>query len=211
MKRLVLIALATVSFIFPATLRASQHLWDIQEVFTTADGSIQFIEFFTASSGQQFLNNFTLTEMNGANTLSTFTFPNDLPLNSPLAGHPNTASTTANQTFLVATANFQALFGIVPDYIIPAGFLTSGAGNVLDFNVSPLESLSLSNLPTDGFQSLNGLSGDEDPSHFSINSTATPKNFRGETAVVPEPVTSATLILGTLLLAGMCGRRRSSC
>ena len=209
MKRLVLIVLATVSFTFPATLRASQHLWDISEVFTNADGSIQFIEFFTASAGQQFLNNFTLTEMNGANTLNTFTFPNDLQLNSPLAGHPNTASTTANQTFLVATANFESLFGIVPDYIIPAGFLTSGAGNVLDFNVSPLESLSLSNLPTDGFQSLNGMPGDEDPSHFSINSTATPKNFRGETAVVPEPVTSATLILGTLLLVGMCRRRGS--
>ena len=202
-------ALATVSLIFAPTLRASQHLWDIQEVFTNADGSIQFIEFFTASAGQQFLQNFTLTEMNGANTLSSFIFPNNLQLDSPLAGHPNTASTTANQTFLVATANFQSLFGIVPDYIIPPGFLTAGAGNVLDFNVNPLESLNLSNLPTDGIHSLNGLPGDEDPSHFSINSMATPKNFRGETAIVPEPATTATLMLGLLVLAGISRRRLS--
>jgi serralysin len=202
MRRLILPTLIALT-IFALPLPASQHLWDIQEVYTNADGSVQFIEFFTASSGQQFLNGFTLTEMSGATTLSSFTFPNDLPLNSPLAGHPNTASTTANQTFLVATSNFTSLYGIVPDYIIPAGFLTAGSGRVLDFNVSPLESINLDSLPTNGVQSLNGIPGDEDPSHFSINSTATPKNFRGETAVIPEPGTAAIFIFGFLGLLGL--------
>ena len=44
MKRLLLIALATVSLIFAPTLRAAQHLWDIQEVYTNSDGSVQFIQ-----------------------------------------------------------------------------------------------------------------------------------------------------------------------
>ncbi len=197
-RRLIL----AVALALAPTLPASQHLWDIQEVYTNSDGSVQFIEFFTASAGQQFLNGFTLTEMNGATTLSSFTFPNNLALNSPLAGHPNTASSTANQTFLVATSNFTSLYGIVPDYIIPAGFLTAGAGRVLDFNVSPLESINLDSLPTNGVQSLNGLVGDEDPSHFSINSTATPKNFRGETAVIPEPSSPTIALFGLFLLVG---------
>jgi serralysin len=188
-------------------LSASQHLWDIQEVYTNSDGSVQFIEFFTAAAGQQFLGGFTLTEMSGATTLSSFTFPANLPLNSPLAGHPNTASTTAGQTFIVGTANLLSLYGIVPDYTIGAGFLTAGAGRVLDFNVSPLESINLDSLPTNGVQSLNALSGDEDPTHFSINSFATPTNFRGETATIPEPSTAACFVIGLIILCAALSRR----
>lgn len=188
------------------TAHALQHLWDISEVYTSSDGSVQFIEFTTVNSSQQFLSNFTITEVQGATTLSTFTFDHDLPLNSALAGHPNTASSTANQSFLVATSNFEARFGIVPDYFIPAGFLTAGAGKVLRFNVSPLESVNLDLLPTDGVRSLDGLD-DEDPSHTAINSTAVAKNFRGETAtiLVPEPCAMGILAAGMVLLAS---RRR---
>lgn len=209
MRKILLVALVAGSFLQSPMARGAQHLWDIQEVYTNADGSVQFIEFFTASSGQQFLLNKTLTEMLGAGTLSTFTFPTSLPLNSPAGGHPNTASDTANQTFLVATSNFNSLFGILPDYVIPAGFLTAGAGRVLDFNVFPLESLNLDSLPTNGTQSLNGLPGDENPAHFSINNTATPKNFRGETGIIPEPMSGALASFGLILLATRRRRSRS--
>ena len=209
MRKILLVALVAGSFIQSPTARGAQHLWDIQEVYTNADGSIQFIEFFTTFGGQEVLGNKTLTEMLGAGTLNTFTFPANLPLNSASAGHPNTALNTANQTFLVATSNFNSLFGILPDYVIPAGFLTAGAGRVLDFNVSPLESLNLDSLPTNGTQSLNGLPSDENPSHFSINNTATPKNFRGETGIIPEPMSSALASFGLILLAIRQRRSRS--
>lgn len=184
------------------TLRANFHLWDIQEVYTNLDGTVQFIEFFSATSGQEFLAAHTLSSTGS----STFTFASDLPLNSPLSGHPNTASSTTNQTFLMATANFTSLYGIVPDYVIPAGFLHSGTGNVLNFQTGT-DAVNLTSLPTNGLQSLNADISNASATAFSTNSTATPKNFRGETAVIPEP-SAGLLLLGTTLTLTPLWRRR---
>ena len=189
------------------TAQASFHLWKIQEVYTNFSGTVQFVEFFTSASGQQFLSGHTLAST-GA---TTFTFPSDLPLNSPLAGHPNTASTTANMTFLVGTSNLTSLYGVVPDYIIPANFLTAGGINVLNFQAGT-DSVNLSNLPTDGVQSLNAFISNSAPDAFSINTFATPMNFRGETFTVPEPSVTWLLLTAALGLAvrpclkHQCGR-----
>ena len=40
---------------------ASFHLWDIVEIFSSADGTIQFIELSTTSSGEQGLGGQAIT------------------------------------------------------------------------------------------------------------------------------------------------------
>src|SRR5881409_3923726 len=71
---------------------ASFHLWRINEIYSNADGSVQFIEFVTSSSGQQFLAGHSLTSSDASGaTIKTFTFPSNL------------SGDTANHSFLVAT------------------------------------------------------------------------------------------------------------
>lgn len=204
-----LFALAAGALLVTSTSRAAQHLWDFQEIYTNSDGTIQFIEMQSDAASQQFLNGFTITEKQGATILNTFTFNANLLLNSPLAGHPNTASSTLNQTMLIATANFTSLYGVVPDYIIPAGFLTAGAGRTLNFNISPAEVVNLDTLPTDGVMSLDAMSANDTPSAVAINSIANPSNFRPpESAFIPEPASALLAASGLLLLA--VRRRRQS-
>ena len=85
------------------------HTFDIEEVFSNFDGSIQFIELREAAGldGQfQFAGNQLISSR------SVFTYPTDLP-----------DPATANRSVLVATAAFAALPGAVtPDYIIPERF-----------------------------------------------------------------------------------------
>src|SRR6185503_15604251 len=76
----------------PTPARAAFHLWYIQEVYTNPSGSVQFVEFFTASSSQEFLSGVTLTS-----NANTFTFPG--PSSSP----------TNNHHLLLATAGFGSI------------------------------------------------------------------------------------------------------
>src|SRR5262245_56739404 len=57
---------------------ASYHLWLFNEVFSCADGSIQFIELFSSVNGQQFLANHQLQATNtGVTQTKVFTFPSN--------------------------------------------------------------------------------------------------------------------------------------
>lgn len=53
--------------------QAAFHLYDIAEVYSNAEGSVQFVEFFTAHNGQQFLDGHAIVASQGAAS-STFTF-----------------------------------------------------------------------------------------------------------------------------------------
>lgn len=130
------------------------HLWDINEVYSNADGSVQFIELFTSSNGQEVLTGHEITST-GADD---YTFPSNSP--TPTAGHH----------LLLATGDIN---GVTPDFIIPANFLTTGPGMV---NFAGVDSLSYSSLPINGFSSVDG-NGD-------INATATPTNFSGSTTTL---------------------------
>jgi hypothetical protein len=162
--------------------RASFHLWDMSEVYSNSDGSVQFIEFFTTSGGQQFLTGHTLSFDIGSVAINSITFGSDLPGDS------------ANKTFLVGTANLSGLYGVTPDYIIPANFLAQGSNNFINF-ASGTDKVNLTNLPLDGVQSLDGKAGVDDftAAGTAVNSFATPKNFAGATATIPEPSTVALL------------------
>lgn len=141
------------------TARAAFHLFYIQEAYSNADGSVQFIELFTNFDSQQFL-----TFSGGiASNEHTFTFPTDSP--APSGGH----------AVLLATAGFAALpGGATPDYTIPANFFDP-AGDTLDF-AGGTDSKSFTSMPTDGTHSLNFV-GQFSASTVDVNS---PRNYAGQ-------------------------------
>jgi len=99
------LALLIVAFAYAAPAAANFHLWDVSEVFSNADGNVQFIEFFTTFPGQEFLGGGTRFVRNEqANAIrNSFTFPSNLVV-------PAT-TTTANHHFLVATPGLAAVEG----------------------------------------------------------------------------------------------------
>ena len=190
-RSLVLIA---AMFFHAAPVHANFHLWEITEIFSNADGSIQFVEFFTEDAGQQVLAGHNLETYRQDVLRAQFTLPASIPL--PPGG------TTANRHFVIATPGFLAVSGIVPDYEIPVGFLEPGIIDKValvgadDMNFAATES------PTDGVNSLNDPGGG-DPVFAAV---ATPTNFAGNTGtIVPEP---AAGLAGLVALACMAALKR---
>ena len=153
---------------------------------------MQFIELFSASGGQEVVNGHTirLEVASPVSTLGTFTFPTNGP------------TSTLNKTYLIGTANLTALYGVTPDFILPANFLQVGTGfsNKRANFGEGADIVNLLNLPLDGVGSLNGLIGNNTITATSVNSQATPRNFAGNTFTIPEPVTASLLGFGVLAL-----------
>lgn len=175
--------------------QASFHLFDIQEIYTNSAGTVQFIELFSPSAGQGSLSGHSVTfELNGV-TSATFNLSN-------LVGD------TTNKTVLLGTANLTALYSVTPDFVIPANFFTAGANNFINFS-GGTDKVNLTLLPTNGTWSLNGLINDagETSASTSVNAQATPTNFAGQTATIPEPAAAALVVLAS----GVTGLRRRRC
>jgi hypothetical protein len=199
MNRRTLVSIAFSVALAGPSAHANFHFFDIQEVYSNADGSVQFIELFTPQFGQEVINNRTVTfQTTSGSTLKTFTFPN-----------ANGPSPTTNKTYLIGTSNLTSLYGVTPDYVIPANFLTIGsfADKRVNF-ASNTDVVNLASLPLDGVMSLNGVTTDSTATTFSINSQATPTNFAGQTATIPEPGTLGGLACGALVLGRVVWARR---
>jgi hypothetical protein len=185
-----------------STVQADFHKWDINELFSNADGSIQFIELFTPADGQELLNTgpdvAQLSSTDGLTTHLMASFPNDLP-----------SDLTADKFFLIATTGFAGLTGAVtPDYTMPDGFLFIDGGTVVFADMfDPLSTVSYGTLPIDGILSLNA--------DGSTTGTNSPTNFAGATgsivasAVVPVPPAAWLFVSGLLGLVAVARRRGS--
>jgi hypothetical protein len=131
------------------------HLWTMNELYSNADGSVQFLELTAVTGGQQFLAGHSLV----AN--SVFIFPSNLP------------GDTSGRRMLIATQGFATLGIVTPDYVVPNGFFSRGGG-VIDFAESS-DTWTHPALPTDGSLSINRTGG------TAVNS---PRNFAGQSGTI---------------------------
>jgi hypothetical protein len=187
-----LLPAALIALTLPAS--ANFHLWDINEVYSNADGSVQFIELFCASNGQEVLAGHTLT------------FRTDTTINNSFTFLTNSGTPTGGKSLLVGTANLSAILGVTPDFIISSQFFAAGVNNTINFE-NGTDAVTLSSLPVNGIGSLDALASNSTSSAFGINTFATPTNFAGQTATVPEPSTVCLLAGG--LLAVLSRRRKA--
>lgn len=98
------------------------HVVDINEVYSNADGTRQFVELISGSIGQNQLAATWLIALNsdGTDTNIVFDFTSTfLP------------SFNANETILLATAGLQSDLGITADFTIPDNSLFLGSGRVI--------------------------------------------------------------------------------
>lgn len=145
----------------------SFHLYRINELYSNADGTIQFIELSNGpTNGEGFWAGQNIKVTQGGTT-HTYNFVANLP----------STSATANTTVLIATQGFADLGIATPNFIVPSGFLfTSGGGTV---NFAGVDSVSYSSLPLDGVHAVD-RSGT-----MQVN---TPRNFAGTTGTaLPSP------------------------
>ncbi|UCC31420.1 MAG: dockerin type I repeat-containing protein, partial [Phycisphaerales bacterium] len=102
------------------------HTFDIEEVFSDHDGSVQFIEL-CETAGADGHHHFAGNQLRSGTNL--FTYPTDLP-----------DAATAHRSVLIATAAFAALPGAVtPDYIIPERFFEVTGDTISIFEVQTNE------------------------------------------------------------------------
>ena len=171
---------------FSADCRAAFHQWEIKEIFTNADGTVQFVEFFTTEPGEIFLNSHNLIVTSDGVT-KEFVFNHSL------------TNPTNNKHFLIATAGFAALAGgVTPDYSpLPTNFFNPNAASIFfDFaHVFDTLTLTGTQIPKDGVNSLTDTDllseSGIDNMVVGVNS---PTNFAGAVGsinLIPEPAPAA--------------------
>jgi hypothetical protein len=144
--RSLLSALTLAAALLAPAAHATFHTFQIQEIFSNADGTVQYVVLHEAlgMNGQNLLTNHTLTATQGM-TMQTYTFPMDLP-GGGCDYYSCMQAPTANRHVLIATAGFAALGLVKPDYIIPNGFVPL-SGTI---NYAGVDQVTYGALPTDG-------------------------------------------------------------
>ena len=154
-------SLLTLLFVLPAG--AAFHLFTINEAYSNASGTVQYLELTALTGGQQFTQGHTLVSSAPAQPTRSFTLLSNLP------------GDTSGRKMLFGTAGVQAAFGVTPDYIIPDGFLHIVAGQ---FNWGEGSDVwGHPAIPT------NGTALNRDGS----TSVPSPQNFAGSTGTPPPP------------------------
>ena len=121
---------------------ANFHGFVIDQVYSNADGTVQFVVLRESlgMNGENLWSGHTLTSTH-AGVTKAFTFPADL-----------SGAATAGKRVLIGTQGLAALGFIVPDYVIPNGFLATN-GSTLDY--AGVDTITYASLPTDGVGAIN--------------------------------------------------------
>ncbi|HEY8154225.1 MAG TPA: IPTL-CTERM sorting domain-containing protein [Myxococcota bacterium] len=182
-------AATALHFAVAGTAFAGTHTWDVNEVFSNADGSVQFVELVEANGTP---NELGVPGQTLSSSLESFTIGGG-PLSPP----------TSNKFFLIATAAFAALPGApTPDSIVLASNTPIFANTGDTINYGPYDSLAFGSVPTNGILSLN---------RNLTTGTNSPTNYAGTSGSVdastPAPLPALNewgmgLAAGLLLLAG---------
>jgi serralysin len=168
------------------------HFVDIQEVFSDASGTVQFIELAAPFDGESFWAGHTITVSQAGSTTHSFTFTVNLP-----------STQTANRPVLVATQGFADLGLVTPDFIVPNGFLfTAGSTVTISFGEGvDVVTYAPAALPADGVTSLVRTAGSE----LTQTATAHPQNFAGQGADMPALGSTINGTGGNDVLTGTSG------
>jgi hypothetical protein len=169
----------------PTAARANFHLWVVNEVFSNADGTVQFVEFTTGTDFQELIGTHAAEFRQNGAVIGSAPFGTNL-----------STTLTAGHALLIATPGFQAAAGIEPDYLMPASSIPVATVDAVRMSAAPLTELDFTagTLPLDGVHSLNRDTG---------VAAATPTNFAGEVgSIAPEP---ASATLGAAVLAALGG------
>jgi len=202
-QRFYLATLIAVGIAFTATTRSAKagfHLWQVKEVFTNSDGSVQFVEMFDSFAGEIFTNGFTLSANSDGN-IKTFTFPS------------NISSTPGSM--LIATTGFGSLpGGVTPDFTFSQGgvsgtffnpnatnltFTFSGSGDSMAFTGA--------SLPKNGINSLTDAGATGFPPGIPNISSGvnSPTNLLGNSGsvnlAVPEPIAGLLLLMAVPVIS----------
>jgi hypothetical protein len=166
---------------------ATFHLWVVTELYTSGDGSVQFMKLTNAFTSENFLAGHTIVCSSPLAT-NIYTFPSNL-----------TSTATANKSLLIGTPNLASVpGGLTPDYVLtnstPFLFINGGGPTTVGIVGSAQPSAVYTNLPTDGQSSLTGMGGTMSVTTNSL------MNFSGlSNSIVPArfaaPVHSQTNIL----------------
>ena len=193
MKRWLRLCIAAGSLLAASCALGSYHTFRIEQIYSNADGSVQFIVMHEALgvNGENLWSERTLTSTR-AGVARVYTFPRDLPGGSG-DGYSMMASPTAYRRVLIATQGFAALGLVTPDYVIPNGFLATDGGML---NFADVDVVTYATLPTDGVnaRARNGA---------SIRNLAT--NFAGRSASVAPGTTTFTPVSGLWANPGESG------
>jgi serralysin len=142
----------------------SFHQFHISEVFSNANGTVQYVVFTGEQDGQNVWGNKSMTMTATGQPTKTFSFGVDLP-----------NAETMGKTVLVATQGFADLGLVTPDYIMPAGFLFPGGGTLSFPN---MDSITFSAMPTNGYTAIS--------ENGTTTVAGTPSNFAGDSVELNE-------------------------
>lgn len=165
---------------------AGHHQWIISELFSNADGTVQFVELLGTADNEQGIGGFSVATLGPEGSVAS---------SASLAPNlPN--GNTAGAYLLVATAGYATLAAQqgapAPDRVLPDDFLELGGDRVRYAGIGGTDrAYGAGGLPTDGVLSLDYESG-------SPGTTPnTPQNFAGQVgqidASVPVPTSVPTL------------------
>jgi hypothetical protein len=181
---------------------AGIHTWDVVEVFSNADGTIQYVELLDRGSTNPLLGGETgVGSSSISSSLTSFSWTGSV------------SAPTNTRSFLIATADFAALPGApTPDVIIPPANVPffDVAGDTVTF--ATVDPLAFGAVPTNGIDSLTEPS----PGGSLVVGVNSPRNFAGATASVNAapmvPSWSGPMILVTSMLmlsVGWLAQRRA--
>ena len=178
---------------------ATFHLIDVNEVYTNADGTVQYVELISRGPLQTNLGPTRIVARNADGTAST------LVVNFSAAF---TGSLNNGDTLLIATPGFQAVAGFAPDFVMPADSLISfPAGRIAfqdDAGTSTVDSVAYGlytgantgfglpalDLPCDGNQSLHRVSTAfprNNATEYDVGAP-TPRRNNGTTTTLNPPL-----------------------
>ena len=185
----------------PLSASATFHLWDITEVGSNADGSVQFVELEVVNpSDDESLVGGHFLKSNS----TTYTIPT------------NIASTTTTHYLLFATPAFGTDPGSdcpTPDFVLPAANFLSTVADTINFANVDTFTYASGQLPTDQVSSLN------EPFASNVRTTAfiSPTNWNGDTSsplaphhcTLPEPSAGLGLLAGSAVVLALSRTRRT--